>query len=197
MSGLVRRTEDAYLGLEDPTDEEWRAWHAAMLEERARALAEAGIAGDYDDPATDWSDTSFRQLFVFMYDASFYDRARGRYRTRELLAEARGAFGRVDSVLLWHAYPRIGFDERGQFDFYQDMPGGLAGLRADVCDHLHAEGVRVLVDYSPPGGECRPGDVPFMIQLDPKLSTLTGGKTYINVHSSTNVANIQSCGNIP
>lgn len=149
MSGLVRRTEDAYLGLDDPSEEEWRAWHAAMLEERARSLAEAGISGDYDDPATDWSDTSFRQLFVFMYDASFYDRARGRYRTRELLAEARCAFGRVDSVLLWHAYPRLGFDERGQFDFYQDMPGGLAGLRADVCDVLHAEGVRVLVDYNP------------------------------------------------
>lgn len=30
-----------------------------------------------------------------------------------------------------------------------------------------------------------------------KLSTLTGGKTYINVHSSANVANIQACGNIP
>jgi hypothetical protein len=33
--------------------------------------------------------------------------------------------------------------------------------------------------------------------ISAKLSTLTGGKTYINVHSSTNVANIQSCGNIP
>ncbi|MFO0578777.1 MAG: CHRD domain-containing protein [Polyangia bacterium] len=33
--------------------------------------------------------------------------------------------------------------------------------------------------------------------VNAKLSTLTGGKTYINVHSSTNVANIQSCGNIP
>lgn len=33
--------------------------------------------------------------------------------------------------------------------------------------------------------------------LTTKLSTLTGGKAYINVHSSSNVANIQSCGNIP
>lgn len=149
MSALVRRTEDAYLGLDDPSDEEWRAWHAAMLEERAAALARAGIAGDYDDPATDWSDTALRQLFLFLYDASVYDRDRGRYRAAELLAEARAAFGRVDSVLLWHGYPRIGFDERGQFDFYRDLPGGLAGVRTDLCEPLRAAGVRVFVDYNP------------------------------------------------
>lgn len=48
-------------------------------------------------------------------------------------------------------------------------------LDAKIADDSvkRALDVRVLVDYSPPGGECRPGDVPFMIQLDPKLSTLT------------------------
>ncbi|MFN8041612.1 MAG: hypothetical protein U0Q07_20515 [Acidimicrobiales bacterium] len=53
-------------------------------------------------------------------------------------------------------------------------PGRFA-LDAKIADDSvkRALDVRVLVDYSPPGGECRPGDVPFMIQLDPKLSTLT------------------------
>jgi hypothetical protein len=34
MTTVVRTTRDAYVGLDDPTQEEWEAWHRAMLEER-------------------------------------------------------------------------------------------------------------------------------------------------------------------
>ncbi|MFO0742027.1 MAG: SUMF1/EgtB/PvdO family nonheme iron enzyme [Labilithrix sp.] len=146
---ILRATKDAYLGLEAPSPEAWTEWHHAMLEERARA----GVR-DYDDPTTDWSDRTFRQFFLFMYDASFF--ASGAYQTAALVERWRARFGRVDSVLLWHAYPRLGFDARGQFDFYRDMPGGLDRLRQDVSDVLHAAGIRVFVDYNPwaePSGE--------------------------------------------
>jgi iron(II)-dependent oxidoreductase len=150
MTALLRTTRDAYLGLEDPTWDQWRVWHDAMLEERASVLARAGLdPAGYADPRTAWSDTAFRQLLLFMYDASFYDRDTGRYRTAELLERYRTMFGRVDSVLLWHAYPRLGFDSRTQFDFYRQMPGGIAQLRAEVTDVLRAQGVRVFVDYNP------------------------------------------------
>jgi hypothetical protein len=147
---LVRATRDAYVGLENPTWDQWHAWHRAMLAERADVIARERIdLGTYEDLDTAWSDTCLRQLFLFMYDTSFYDPDGGRYRTGELVDRWRTMFGRVDSVLLWHAYPRLGFDTRTQFDFYRDMPGGLAKLRAEVCDVLHASGVRVFLDYNP------------------------------------------------
>jgi formylglycine-generating enzyme required for sulfatase activity len=151
----VGATRDAYVGLENPTQDEWQAWHGAMLAERAAALGRAGVdLAAYDDPATAWSDSSFRQFFLFLYDSSFYDAAADRYRTPELVQEWAAKFGRVDSVLLWHAYPRLGFDSRTQFDFYRDMPGGLARLRRDVTDVLHrgdgaGRAIRVFVDYNP------------------------------------------------
>jgi hypothetical protein len=150
MTPLVRSTPDAYLGLDDATPEAWGAWHRAMLDERASIRARAGLDDSfYDDPSTAWSDLSFRQFFLFMYDASFFDRHEDRYLTRELVARLRRLYGRIDSVLLWHAYPRLGFDERTQFDFYRDMPGGLLRLRSDVVDVFHDEGIRVFVDYNP------------------------------------------------
>lgn len=139
----MRQTGDAYVGLDNPTPNEWTAWHREMVAERARAKIDPAI---YDDPSTAWSDATFRQLFLFMYDAAFYDRG---YRTAELVERWRTRFGRIDEVLLWHAYPRLGFDSRTQFDFYRQMPGGLEGLRAEVCDVLHAHGIRVFVDYNP------------------------------------------------
>jgi hypothetical protein len=135
----MRSTKDAYLGLEAPSTGEWAEWHRALLEERRRFR-------DYADPSTDWSDATFRQFFLFMYDASFFD---GEYRTAALIEEWRARFGRVDSVLLWQGYPRLGFDRRTQFDFYRDMPGGLAGLRREVSDVFHAAGIRVFVDFNP------------------------------------------------
>jgi len=147
---LVRATRDAYVGLENPTWEEWHAWHRAMLAERAAVIARERIdLGSYEDADTAWSDTGLRQFFLFMYDTSFYDGDGSRYRTGELVDRWRAMYGRVDSVLLWHAYPRLGFDTRTQFDFYRDMPGGLAKLRAEVSDVLHTSGVRVFVDYNP------------------------------------------------
>jgi iron(II)-dependent oxidoreductase len=146
----IRATRDAYVGLDNPTWEEWEVWHRAMLHERQSVLACSKLdLALYADPDSAWSDTTFRQLLLFMYDVSFYDRESDRYRTAELIEDWTAMYGRVDSVLLWHAYPRIGFDSRTQFHFYRDMPGGIARLKSEVTDVFRAHGIRVFVDYNP------------------------------------------------
>lgn len=102
----------------------------------------------YSRPSMRWVTRDFTCYFAFLYDRSMYDTERRAYRTATFLSDLRRRFGRIDSVVLWQAYPRIGVDQRNQFDFYRDMPGGLAGLRR-VVDHLHREGVRVFLAYNP------------------------------------------------
>ena len=86
--------------------------------------------------------------FAMMYDQKFYDPVERRYTADAFLDEGAKEFGGYDAVVLWHAYPRIGFDERNQFDFYRDMPGGLAGLR-ELSRAIHGRGVKVFIDYNP------------------------------------------------
>ena len=83
----------------------------------------------YDRDDLRWAASAFTSHMTFMYDSGFYNAALDCYLLDEHLDEGEREFGGYDAILLWQAYPRIGVDDRNQFDFYRDMPGGLEGLR--------------------------------------------------------------------
>ena len=64
------------------------------------------------------------------------------------LDDVNQRYGGVDAILMWPTYTNIGVDDRSQFDLFEAMPGGVAGVRK-VVDQLHAAGVRVLIPYNP------------------------------------------------
>ena len=102
----------------------------------------------YERKDLTWYHTACLEYFALAFDTSFYDRKKGRYRLEELLDEGKADFGGYDLVVVWPTYPRLGVDERNQFDYYRDMPGGLEGVR-DLVQRAHRRGVRVLVEYNP------------------------------------------------
>ena len=113
-----------------------------------RAVVKPGVQRClYGRPDLKWAATAFTGHFTFLWDRAFYDPDRG-YTVDRFLDDGQNAFGGYDTVILWQAYPRIGADPRNQFDFYRDMPGGLAGLRG-VVERLHARGVKAFIAYNP------------------------------------------------
>lgn len=102
----------------------------------------------YGRPEFAWSTGNFCCCSLMLCDQTFYDATAGRYTVDAFVDHGLREFGGYDSVVLWHAYPRIGVDERNQFDFYRDLPGGLPGVR-DVVHQLQRRGVRVYIDYNP------------------------------------------------
>ena len=102
----------------------------------------------YDRRDLAWASRAFLCHFTFLYDLSLFDPAIGQYRLDSFLDQGEREFGGYDALVLWHAYPRIGVDQRNQFDFYRDMPGGLPGLR-QLVRRLHDRGVKVFLDYNP------------------------------------------------
>jgi formylglycine-generating enzyme required for sulfatase activity len=131
----------------DPKD--WPAFRKALADWREATRAQL----KYDDalyrrPDFAWVPSCFSCYFLMMNDELFYDPKTGRYTIDRLLDYLDNQFGGCDAIVLWHAYPRIGLDDRNQFDFYRDMPGGLAALK-DLSRQFNARGVRVFVDYNP------------------------------------------------
>jgi len=95
---------------------------------------------------------SFRRLFVshftFLYGHDIYDPDSNRFAIDRFLDEGEANFGGYDYILLWHDYPRTGLDNRDQFDLYEDLPGGLAGL-GKLVERCHGRGVKVFIPYKP------------------------------------------------
>jgi hypothetical protein len=128
---------------DDPAD--WPAWRDALARWRTEALARVEHDGSlYEQPEFAWTQRCFSVALVWLWDELLYDHAAGRFTPERVLEEAEREFGGYDGVVLWHAYPVIGIDERNQFDFYRDVPG-IRELVAAFRDR----GVRVFVDYNP------------------------------------------------
>jgi sulfatase modifying factor 1 len=124
---------------DDPAD--WPAWRAALA--RWREQARAGYDGSAYERLT-WPSRCFSVALVWLWDELLYDHEAQRFTPERLLDEAAREFGGYDGVVLWHAYPVLGIDERNQFDFYRDVPG----IR-ELVACFKERGVHVFIDYNP------------------------------------------------
>ncbi len=160
------------LGMDDPE-------RMMPLGRYLKALVRPGVQRClYNRPDQRWAARTFTGHFTLMYDRAFYDPARG-YTVEALLEDGRAGFGGYDTVILWHAYPRIGADDRNQFDFFRDMPGGLEGLR-DAVRRFHNAGVRVFLPYKPWDTGTRREGVPDEQALGEMLRALDADGIYLD-----------------
>ncbi|MDZ7402359.1 MAG: formylglycine-generating enzyme family protein [candidate division KSB1 bacterium] len=95
-----------------------------------------------------WNNENFLMGLIFMWDHTFWSPEKGKYLVDSYCRKMVKEFGGLNSVILWHSYPNIGIDERNQFDFFDALPGGIAGLKQVVND-FHRNGVRVFLTYNP------------------------------------------------
>lgn len=95
-----------------------------------------------------WSNQNFVMGFVFMWDQNFWNPVTGEYTVDAFCTKMEKEFGGLQSVILWHSYPNIGIDEKNQFDFLYQMPGGIDGIKKVVND-FHKRNVKVFLTYNP------------------------------------------------
>ncbi|MEU8080001.1 SUMF1/EgtB/PvdO family nonheme iron enzyme [Catellatospora citrea] len=124
---------------DDPAD--WPRWREQLSAWREQARTRLGYTGSHYDQI---QGDCFSIALVWLWDEALYDHEQGRFTVEAFLDAAGHDFGGIDGVVLWHAYPVIGLDERNQFDFYRDVPELPQVVRA-----FQERGVRVFVDYNP------------------------------------------------
>ncbi|WP_323101323.1 SUMF1/EgtB/PvdO family nonheme iron enzyme [Intrasporangium sp. YIM S08009] len=128
---------------DDPAD--WPRWREQLARWRDEARDQQNHDGTlYERDDLRWTRGCFVVSQVWLWDELLYDFETHQFTPERLLADARERFGGFDGVVLWHAYPVIGIDDRNQWDYYRSVPG-----LGRLVDDLHAAGVRVFVDYNP------------------------------------------------
>ena len=127
----------------------WQDWRNELSKKRTEIKEKIHYNGKlYSKPDYQWTSKCFNVAMLMLFDKRFYDAETGLYNVNAFLQDGIEQFGGYDAVVLWHAYPRIGFDDRNQFDFYRGFAGGLQGLRK-IVDQFHRKGVKVFIDYNP------------------------------------------------
>jgi hypothetical protein len=125
---------------DDPS--EWDAWRTQLHRWREGARRRFGVVS-YPETAA-WASRCYSVAIVWLWDERLFDHDEQRFEPARFVDGMTDAFGGLDGVVLWHAYPIIGLDDRNQFDFYRDVPG----LR-ELVAALRRRGLRVFVDYNP------------------------------------------------
>lgn len=77
-----------------------------------------------------WIKSSYLIINRMAWDREFFDRTSGKYTFAEMLRNYIDRFGFIDVFGLWPTWPRLGLDQRNQWDLYADLPGGLTQLRS-------------------------------------------------------------------
>ncbi|MCR4396361.1 MAG: hypothetical protein NUW07_06470, partial [Candidatus Saccharicenans sp.] len=128
--------------------ESWFGGLRLMFQERYLYDLEKFDNSLYERQDLRWVRKAYLMLLQFAWDHSYYDRQSGRYTFYENLLAWDRLVGGVDIYSLWPTWPRLGLDQRNQWDMYRDLPGGLAELKKQVA-YVHQKGKKYFISYNP------------------------------------------------
>ena len=95
-----------------------------------------------------WIKESYLIILQMAWDREFFDRITGKYTYDETLSKVIELFGNIDVFGIWPTWPRLGLDQRNQWDLYRDLPGGIEHLR-NFVRMSRKSGTRFFIAYNP------------------------------------------------
>jgi iron(II)-dependent oxidoreductase len=95
-----------------------------------------------------WIRESYIIVLQMAWDREFYDRQTGKYTYSDELKKWNEQFKNIDVFGIWPTWPRLGLDQRNQWDMYRDLPGGTEQLRA-TARLSRQYNTRFFIAYNP------------------------------------------------
>jgi len=95
-----------------------------------------------------WMKNCYLMLLQFAWDKKYFNYQDQKYTFYENLFEYDSLTGGYDIFTLWPTWPRLGLDQRNQWDMYRDLPGGLKELHKQV-EFTHQAGKKYFISFNP------------------------------------------------
>lgn len=139
-------TFDVYIDAHASAD--WRDGLSMMFRERYLYDLDAFDNALFERADLQWIRSAYLLLLRFAWDRDYYDAIEGKCRYYDDLRAHDALLGGFDAFIIWPTWPRLGLDERNQFDLYRDLPGGIPELKRQA-DSAHALGRKYFISYNP------------------------------------------------
>ena len=127
---------------------DWRDGLRMMFQERWLYDLESFDNSLFERPDLAWIRKSYLLMLQFAWDQDYYDAMKGDYRFYTFLPQWDAILGGFEGYMIWPTWPRLGLDQRNQWDMYRDLPGGLEEIRRQVR-FAQSMGTRYFIAYNP------------------------------------------------
>ena len=95
-----------------------------------------------------WIKSSYLIVLQMAWDREFLDRTTGKYTFPAELKSWNDQFNNIDVFGIWPTWPRLGLDQRNQWDMYRNLPGGTEQLKS-FARMTRQYGTRFFIAYNP------------------------------------------------
>jgi iron(II)-dependent oxidoreductase len=95
-----------------------------------------------------WIKQSYIIILQMAWDREFYDRQTGKYTYADELKKWNDQFNNIDVFGIWPTWPRLGLDQRNQWDMYRDLPGGTEQLKS-IARLSRLSNTKFFIAYNP------------------------------------------------
>ncbi len=95
-----------------------------------------------------WIKHDYLIALQMAWDHDFYNAYKNEYTVKEFLVKGEKLLGGYDVYSIWPTWPRLGLDQRNQWDMYEDLPGGLPKIR-EISNYCQDRGTKFFIAYNP------------------------------------------------
>ncbi len=102
----------------------------------------------YEREDLSWIRKAYIMVLYFAWDQKYFSYDKQVYSFYDSFVEKDWRIGHYDIFISWPTWPRLGLDQRNQWDMYDDLPGGIEEIKKQV-DYTHQLGGKYFISYNP------------------------------------------------
>ncbi|MCK4345399.1 MAG: hypothetical protein KAX05_08940, partial [Bacteroidales bacterium] len=127
---------------------EWQNGLKLMFQERYLYDLEKFDNSLFERKDLKWIRDKYIMTLQGAWDHRFYERSSAKYNFFQFLEEGKKLFGGYDVFCIWPTWPRLGVDQRNQWDLYEDLPFGLEKIK-ELANYAQANSTKFFITFNP------------------------------------------------